>query len=90
MHVVVTTLLRFSARRFLRIPVGRQPVEHILRVAARAPSGHNAQPRKVYAVSGEVRERPCAEIREAGEQELDQDQQEYEYYPNERHEPHLG
>ena len=48
---------RFSARAFLPKPVARQTIEHILRVASRAPSGTNTQPWKVYVLQGESRDR---------------------------------
>jgi nitroreductase len=48
---------RFSARAFLPKPVARETVEHILRVASRAPSGTNTQPWKVYVLQGESRDK---------------------------------
>jgi nitroreductase len=48
---------RFSARAFLPKPVPRETIEHILRVASRAPSGTNTQPWKVYVLQGESRDR---------------------------------
>jgi nitroreductase len=47
---------RFSTRAFLPTPVGRETIEHILRVASRAPSGTNTQPWKVYVLQGRARE----------------------------------
>ena len=52
-------LSRRSVRAFLPATVPRATVEKILRIAARAPSGQNTQPWKVYAVEGAVRERLC-------------------------------
>jgi nitroreductase len=43
---------RRSIRAFTDAPVPREQVEHILRVAARAPSGTNTQPWKVYVLTG--------------------------------------
>jgi nitroreductase len=46
---------RQSVRAFLPREVPRETVEEILRVAARAPSGTNTQPWKVYVLAGEPR-----------------------------------
>lgn len=62
MTVDEALLSRRSVRVFLPDPVPRATVEEILRVAARAPSGQNTQPWKVYAVEGVVRERLCAAV----------------------------
>ena len=43
---------RRSLRAFLPTPVPRQTIEDILAVAARAPSGTNTQPWKVYVLTG--------------------------------------
>lgn len=43
---------RRSIRAFLPTPVDRRTVEDILRVAARAPSGTNTQPWRVYVLTG--------------------------------------
>jgi len=47
---------RFSARAFLDIPVPKQTIEEILRLASRAPSGSNMQPWKVYVAGGSKRD----------------------------------
>jgi nitroreductase len=48
---------RFSCRAFLRDkPVPRETIEHILKVARRAPSGTNTQPWKVYVLQGASRD----------------------------------
>ena len=46
---------RQSIRAFLPRPVPRDTVAEILEVAARAPSGTNTQPWKVYVLAGEPR-----------------------------------
>ena len=46
-------LSRRSVRGFLPTPVSREVVEHLLDVAARAPSGTNMQPWQVIALAGE-------------------------------------
>ena len=46
---------RRSIRAFLDKPVERADIERILEVAARAPSGTNTQPWKVYVLTGQAR-----------------------------------
>lgn len=46
---------RFSTCAFLPTPVARSMPEDILRVASRAASGVNAQPRMVYLLQGASR-----------------------------------
>jgi nitroreductase len=82
---------RRSIRAFLPTPVEREDIEAILQVAARAPSGTNTQPWKVYALSGATRERLSAEILRAhgdpaiGKQHVD----EYRYYPKQWVSPYI-
>ena len=45
---------RRSIRAFLPTPVPRETIEAILAVAARAPSGTNTQPWKVYVLTGDA------------------------------------
>ncbi len=56
MHVEQAILTRRSVRGFLPTPVARETIERIIEVAARAPSGTNIQPWKVYACAGPVRD----------------------------------
>jgi nitroreductase len=49
-------LSRFSARAFLPQAVERSVLEDVLQVAARAPSGTNTQPWKVYVLQGAQRD----------------------------------
>ncbi|WP_300750319.1 nitroreductase [Janthinobacterium sp.] len=57
-HFVDAAILsRRSIRAFLPDAVPRADLERILEVAARAPSGANMQPWKVYVVSGAARRR---------------------------------
>ena len=53
---------RFSTRAFLPKPVARDVIEHILTVAARAPSGTNTQPWRVYVVQGASRDQIVREV----------------------------
>ena len=48
---------RRSIRAFLPKPVSRVDIEHILQVAARAPSGTNTQPWRVHVLTGASRQR---------------------------------
>ena len=52
MSVSEAILTRHSTRAFLDKPVSRETVEHILNLAARAPSGGNLQPWKAYVLTG--------------------------------------
>lgn len=90
MNVEEAILSRKSVRRFLSTPVPEETVRHILEISARAPSGNNIQPWKVYAVTGETRFHLCAEILRAAETEPDQHVPEFGYYPTEWHEPYLS
>lgn len=90
MNIDEAILSRKSVRRFLSTPVPEETVRHILEVSARAPSGSNIQPWKVYAVAGEARARLCAEILRAAETEPDQHVPEFGYNPTEWPEPYLS
>jgi nitroreductase len=46
---------RRSIRAFLPTPVAREDIERILEASARAPSGTNTQPWKVYVLTGAAR-----------------------------------
>ena len=78
---------RRSVRAFTQQPVERSIIETILETAARAPSGTNTQPWKVYVVQGETRARVVDAVCAAHEA-LRQDpslssvyQEAYDYYP---------
>jgi len=82
---------RRSIRRFLPTPVDKATVTRILEGAARAPSGHNTQPWKVYAVAGAARERVVAAMLDVARSEpWEQRKPEYDYYPTTWVEPFLG
>lgn len=82
---------RRSIRAFLRTPVERDDIEAILEVAARAPSGSNTQPWKVYVLTGAIRERLSARILAAHNDpdSMRQHVEEYPYYPREWVSPYL-
>ncbi|MEP7101363.1 MAG: nitroreductase family protein, partial [Burkholderiales bacterium] len=48
-------ITRRSLRAFLATKVPRETIEAILEVAARAPSGTNTQPWKVYVLTGDAK-----------------------------------
>lgn len=80
---------RRSVRAFTATPVPRATVERILDLAARAPSGSNIQPWRVYAAAGTARDALTAELlaaHEAGAPE----ETEYSYYPAAWREPYLA
>ena len=78
---------RFSARAFLPKPVPKAIITDLLRVAARAPSGTNTQPWKVYVVQGARRDRlvnaVCAahDALRANPALATEYREEYDYYP---------
>lgn len=82
---------RRSIRAFLPTPVAREDIEKILEVAARAPSGTNIQPWKVYVLTDAPKERLCAEILKVhnNPKEASQHQQAYRYYPLEWVSPYI-
>ena len=86
---------RFSTRAFLPPPVPRDLIEHILRVAARAASGTNTQPWRVYVVQGEARARIVNEVCAAHDAlranpALAADYREaYDYYPEKWVSPYI-
>lgn len=90
MHVDEAITSRKSVRRFLPTAVPRETVAHILEVASRAPSGHNVQPWKVYALTGKPLDALRQDILQAARTEAQQHLPEYEYYPTEWHEPYLS
>lgn len=82
---------RRSIRAFLPTPVAREDIESILEVAARAPSGTNTQPWKVYVLTGDAKDRLSAEILRAHNDPAlgKEHSQEYAYYPLEWVSPYI-
>lgn len=83
-------LSRRSVRGYLPRPVSRAVVEHLLDVAARAPSGTNMQPWRVIALAGAPLAAFCDGMVAgflAGEET---DGIERGYYPKPLHEPYLA
>src|SRR5438270_13003711 len=82
---------RRSIRAFLPTPVAREDIEAILQVAARAPSGTNTQPWKVYVLTGAVKQKLSADILHAyfdpARSKLHTE--EYHYYPRQWMSPYI-
>jgi nitroreductase len=83
---------RKSIRRFLPTPIERAVIEQILEVAARAPSGTNTQPWRVYVLTGAARERLSAAILREYDDPVRRAThvEEYAYYPRNWEEPYLA
>ena len=76
---------RRSIRAFLPTPAAAEDIAQILRVAARAPSGTNTQPWKVYVMQGERKQQLSSAIL-AAYKDPEQSKlhtEEYAYYPRE-------
>ncbi|OGB18099.1 MAG: nitrobenzoate reductase [Burkholderiales bacterium RIFCSPLOWO2_12_67_14] len=86
---------RMSVRAFLPQPVPRETIEHLLRVASRAPSGTNTQPWKVYVLQGASRdalvEKCCAahDALRADPSLAAEYREEYDYYPEKWVSPYI-
>lgn len=82
---------RRSIRAFLPKPVAREDIEAILQVAARAPSGTNTQPWKVYVLTGAAKERLSSEILDAHNDPAlsGKHVEDYHYYPLEWVAPYI-
>lgn len=80
-------LSRFSARAYLPQAVERSVLEEVLQVAARAPSGTNTQPWKVYVLQGAKRDelvaKTCAahDAMSANSALAAEYAESYDYYP---------
>ncbi len=88
MDVIEAILTRRSARAFLATPVARETVAEILDLAARAPSGTNIQPWKVYVAAGAVKEALTKETLAAIATKTEAHESEFKYYPDEWVEPY--
>ena len=82
---------RRSIRAFLPTPVAHEDIAAILQVAARAPSGTNTQPWKVYVLQGERKKQLSAAILAAHNDpaQAAQHKEEYAYYPREWVSPYI-
>jgi nitroreductase len=84
-------LTRQSIRAFLPREVPRETIDEILQVAARAPSGTNTQPWKVYVVAGEPRAELSRKILAAFDDPAvaATHKREYAYYPQQWTSPYV-
>lgn len=80
---------RRSVRAFLPDPVNRDTIRDILAVAARAPSGTNMQPWRVYVTEGETKKKIADAILNSGIRAEKVEWDEYKYYPDQFFEPYL-
>ena len=80
---------RRSVRAFLPRPVDEATIRDILEVAARAPSGTNMQPWRVYVATGAVKQRIGEAILNCGIRAEKAEWDEYKYYPDQFFEPYL-
>ena len=80
---------RRSIRAFLPAPVPQALVERILDVAARAPSGTNMQPWRVYVCAGEAKEALTRAILAAYDSGEKSHKRTWKYYPDEFFDPYL-
>lgn len=83
-----------NTRRSIRAFTDQMPSEdvlvHILETAARAPSGTNIQPWKVYVLTGDVRDELCKAACEAFDNPDEKHEIEVPYYPEKWFEPYLA
>lgn len=94
--VDVAIASRFSCRAFLRDkPVPREAIEHLLEVAARAPSGTNTQPWRTYVLQGAARDglvdKTCAahDALYADPSLAERFPEEWDYYPRKWFSPYI-
>ena len=82
---------RRSIRAFLPTPVAREDIAAILEVSARAPSGTNTQPWKVYVLTGQAKEKLSEAIMAAYSDpaQAAAHVEEYAYYPREWRSPFI-
>ena len=82
---------RKSVRAFKKDPVDPELVNHILRVASRAPSGSNMQPWNVCVLTGNALKRMTDAVCHANDTaEPGMYRSEYQYYPEPFFEPYLA
>ena len=88
MHVDQAIESRRSVRAFTSEPVPRETIEHVLRVARRAPSGTNMQPWTVFVVEGAVKEAITRDALALHAGPPENREPEYHYYPRTWVEPY--
>jgi nitroreductase len=89
--VLAAITTRRSVRAYLETPVPRETIQTILEASARAPSGTNTQPWKVYVLTGAAKESLSAKLVAAHDdpQERARHIEEYAYYPTEWVSPYI-
>jgi nitroreductase len=80
---------RRSVRAFLSKPVPRELIAKIMAIAARAPSGSNVQPWKVWVLEGAVKDQLARDLADRYDRGL-LSAREYNYYPEKWREPYLA
>ena len=90
-HVDAAITSRHSIRAYRSDPVPRHDIERILEVAARAPSGTNTQPWKVYVLTGGAKQRLAHAILavHGDPAAASTHTEEYPYYPREWVSPYI-
>jgi nitroreductase len=81
---------RKSIRAYLPTPVPNELIKEIIEVSSRAPSGNNAQPWHVYAVTGDTKNKLCTELHGEFLNNPGAHRPEYRYYPKELVEPFIS
>ncbi|MBX3569144.1 MAG: nitroreductase [Rhizobiaceae bacterium] len=79
---------RRSVRAFLPTPVDETTIRDILAIAARAPSGTNMQPWRVYVLTGQAKSQIADAILNSGIRAEKANWDEYKYYPDQFFEPY--
>ncbi len=93
--VDVAILSRFSTRAFLPAPVERELLSNLLQTAARAPSGTNTQPWKVYVLQGAKKDELVSKVCTAHDSLAANPalaanyKEEYDYYPEKWVSPYI-
>ncbi|HZY19433.1 MAG TPA: nitroreductase [Ramlibacter sp.] len=86
---------RFSARAFLPTSVPREVLQRVLELAARAPSGTNTQPWRVYVLQGRSREELVRQVCAAHDaiyadpSQAAEYREAYDYYPEKWVSPYI-
>ncbi|MEE9376389.1 MAG: nitroreductase [Rhizobiaceae bacterium] len=81
---------RHSIRAYLPKKIPRETIENILAVAARAPSGTNMQPWKVYVATGNTLKKLTNAVMSAHNDPDFTRENTYKYYPEKFPEPYLS
>jgi nitroreductase len=86
---------RKSVRAFTKDPVSKETIKKLLNISARAPSGTNTQPWKVYVLEGQALHNLCEKVCAAYDSiaanpELEKEYQaSYDYYPSKWFSPYI-